>query len=103
MDLKKIYNNRTEIINGHINELKNVAGLTSKTEKNIFTLRENICNECPIKVNNSCDSSRWIHPKTLEVFNHSKEGFIRGCGCRLSAKQKSKASVCPAGFWGNEF
>ena len=41
MDLKKIYNNRNEIINGHINELKTVAGLASKTEKNIFpTLHE---------------------------------------------------------------
>jgi len=103
MDLKEIYNKRNEIINGHINELKTIAGLATKTENNIFILRENICNECPIKVNNSCDSSKWIHPKTLEVSNHSKEEFIRGCGCRLSAKQKSKASICPARFWGDEF
>ncbi|NQY28532.1 MAG: hypothetical protein HRT69_03565 [Flavobacteriaceae bacterium] len=103
MDLKKIYNNRNEIINGHINELKTMAGLASKTEKNIFTLRENICNECPIKVNNSCDAGRWIHPKTLDVVTTSIDGYIRGCGCRLSAKQKSKDSLCPAGFWGGEF
>lgn len=88
-----------EIINGHINELKSMVGLSNKDEMAVFSLREKICNHCPLKTGNTCNTRKWIHPKTLALSDHYEEGFISGCGCRLSAKQKSKSSSCPAGFW----
>lgn len=103
MDLKEIYKKRKEILNGHMNELYALTGMTNKSDAAVFGLREKICNDCLLKVNNSCNSNMWIHPETMETAAASKEGFIRGCGCRLSAKQKSKYSKCPAGFWGGEF
>lgn len=103
MNLKDLLGKRNEIANGHINELRSKIGLVQKDEEYIFSKREKICNACPLKNGNSCNTQLWIDPLTLEVSNMPKQGFIRGCGCRLSAKQKSKQSSCPAAFWGGEF
>ncbi|MEW7277031.1 hypothetical protein ABW636_00370 [Aquimarina sp. 2201CG1-2-11] len=103
MGLKDIYDNRSAILGGHINELRTVAGLATKNEMAIFALREKICHSCALKKGNTCNPRKWINSTTLEVSDTAKEGFVRGCGCRLSAKQKSKGSICPASFWGNEF
>ncbi|WP_143569830.1 hypothetical protein [Tenacibaculum agarivorans] len=88
------------IIQGHFNEFKS---LFVKDENLVFLSRERICNNCPLKTGNSCNSSKYIHPLTKEFSNYRKQGFVRGCGCRLSAKQRAKGSSCPAGFWGGEF
>ena len=103
MDFKKIFDNRNEIINGHINELRSKIGMTNPDEEAVFEIREKICLSCPLKIDNTCDPSTYLNPKTLETAKEAKEGFISGCGCRLSAKQKSRGSECPAGFWGGEF
>lgn len=103
MNFKKIFDKRDEIIEGHINELLSKVGLANENEELIFSMRENICNACPLKNGNNCDTQRWINPQTLEVAHSPKDGFTRGCGCRLSAKQRSKQSQCPANFWGGEF
>jgi hypothetical protein len=103
MNLKNLYGKRNEIIDGHLNELRSKVGLGNENEELIFLIREKTCNKCPLKNGNSCDTQRWINPQTLEVSTSPKDGFIRGCGCRLSAKQKSKLSTCPANFWGGEF
>jgi len=103
MDLKKVYKNRQSILQGHINELKSKLNVLNKNEEVIFRYRAEICNKCPLKNGNTCNTRKWIHPKTLKYSNTKKEGYINGCGCRLSAKQKSKKSRCPANFWGGEF
>lgn len=103
MNLKNLFHKRNEIANGHFNEFRSKVGLADEGDEYIFSKRETICNACPLKNGNSCDTQRWIDPLTLEVSKMPKDGFIRGCGCRLSAKQKSKYSSCPAGFWGGEF
>lgn len=103
MNFKEIIGKRNEIVDGHINELRSKIGLASNSEEYIFAKRENICNACPLKNGNNCDTQKWINPLTFEVATAPKDGFIRGCGCRLSAKQKSKQSRCPANFWGGEF
>ncbi|MEP0264725.1 hypothetical protein [Dokdonia sp.] len=103
MELREIYKKRKEILNGHMNELYALTGMANKSDASVFELRKKICDDCPLKKNNSCNSNLWIHPETMKTITASKEGFIRGCGCRLSAKQKSKYSKCPAGFWGGEF
>lgn len=103
MNLKDIYKKRQEIIEGHMNELYAIAGMANKEDAKIFAVREKICNDCPLKTNNTCNTNMWIDPATMETSTVSKEGFARGCGCRLSAKQKSRYSKCPANFWGGEF
>lgn len=103
MKIKEIFGKRNEIVSGHFNELRSKMGLANRNEEIIFSLREEICNGCPLKNGNNCNALKWINPNTLEVVDSSKDGFVRGCGCRLSAKQRSKLSHCPAGFWGGEF
>ena len=103
MGIKELYKKKDEIVNGHINELRSKMGLTNKVEELIFSIRKKICEKCPLKVNNTCNPKMWINPETLEVSNTSKENYVKGCGCRLNAKQKSKTSKCPANFWGGEF
>jgi hypothetical protein len=116
-------NKLKEIIDGHINELKSMTvGVNAQAGK-IFRQRETICQKCPLKSGNRCDTSKVVtdnlktlaFDSTLKVVRdkdhlngfyyvtESGERAYRGCGCRLSAKQKSPDSVCPAGFWGGEF
>lgn len=103
MNFKDLLDKRNEIVNGHVNELRAKIGWTDQNDALIFSERERICNACPLKNGNNCDTQQWINPQTLEVSKGAAEGFVRGCGCRLSAKQKSKYSRCPADFWGGEF
>lgn len=102
MNLSSIYKNRNQIINGHLNELKSTFNLLSLDKKRIYDYREDICNSCLVKTDNICDAKKWINPKTKEIKYTSSVGFIRGCGCRLSAKQKAYNAKCPADFWGGE-
>lgn len=102
MNLKNLFGKRNEIIGGHFNELRSKLGVANQNEEAIFSLRE-ICNACPLKNGNNCNAVKWMDPNTLDVADGPKDGYIRGCGCRLSAKQRSKYSLCPAGFWGGEF
>ena len=92
-----------EIIEGHVNELRSIVGIEDEDKDKIFKIREKICLNCPLKNGNTCNKSKFINPETKEVVTAPKAGFVRGCGCRLSAKQKSPGSKCPAGFWGGEF
>ena len=103
MNIKKLFGKRNEIIGGHFNELRSKIGLANQTEEYVFSVREEICNQCPLKNGNNCNAMKWLNPSTLEVADYPKDGYIRGCGCRLSAKQRSTLSHCPAGFWGGEF
>lgn len=91
------------IIRGHINELRAITGTENREDEKIFQIRAQICESCPLKQGNSCNKRAYMKPSTLEVATVPTEGYIKGCGCRLSAKQRSKVERCPAGFWGNEF
>ena len=88
-----------EIIEGHINELRAITGVEDQEKEKVFAIRANICLTCPLKLGNTCNSQKYINPESLDVVSKPKEGYIRGCGCRLSAKQRSPGSECPAGFW----
>ena len=101
--ISDIYKKRREIAEGHINEFRSKIGATSKDEERVYSLREDICNGCPLKKGNACSRKLYIDPKTREVSSNMKPGYKRGCGCRLSAKQKVKSERCPANFWGGEF
>lgn len=102
MNFEKLYKNRHQIFDGHLNELRSILSLSSHNEEIIFNYRKKICDGCKLKTNNYCDSKKWIHPTSLDLKYEEKEGYFRGCGCRLSAKQRAYNAKCPAGFWGGE-
>ena len=91
------------ILEGHINELRSLVGVEDKKDEAIYKLRATICDSCPLKKGNTCNTKLFINPETKEVSTTPKKDFVKGCGCRLSAKQRSPKDKCPAGFWGGEF
>lgn len=83
------------IINGHVNEL---LGLN----KNISETRLAICKRCPLytsKFGGLCNNRLWLNTETGDVSISYKEGYVKGCGCRLNAKTTLAREKCPAGKW----
>lgn len=69
--------------------------------ENYINRRQRICNLCPIHLEeeNICDAYSYVNPETMEKSKKPKEGFIKGCGCRLDFKIKNINSKCIAGLW----
>lgn len=85
------------ILTGHTNEL---FGLNT----NISEARLRICKKCPLyKVSSLlgeiCNSKLWYNPNTGDVSIDKKDGYVRGCGCRLRAKTTIYNATCPAKKW----
>lgn len=83
------------IIHGHVNEALNINEDLSKE-------RLKICNNCPIhseKFGGLCNNKLWLNKETGDVSLYQKDGYIRGCGCRTSAKTRLPNAHCPAGKW----
>lgn len=84
-----------DIVKGHANEL---LGLNV----DISEKRLEICMKCPIyspRYGGICNDKLWLNPETDEISTSRKEGYIRGCGCRLSAKTTLPNASCVAGKW----
>lgn len=88
-----------QVIDGHYNEVKSLMGVGDEKVERMSEIRASICNVCPLKNGNTCSTNKYIHPETKDVSLTPKPGYKKGCGCRLSAKQKSRNSECPAKFW----
>lgn len=85
----------SQIVKGHVNE---VLGLNT----DISEKRMNICRMCPIyspKFGGLCNSNLYLDPSTGNVSTVLRNGYIRGCGCRLSAKTTLPNANCPADKW----
>lgn len=83
------------IVNGHVNEL---LGLN----KDISTIRLAICVKCPLyspRFGGICNNRLWYNKETGDVSTRKKDGYVRGCGCRLRAKTTLSNEKCPAGKW----
>lgn len=84
-----------DIVKGHVNEL---LGLN----KDISQVRMNICRKCPLFLNELggiCNPRLYLDAKTGDVSTIKKDGYVSGCGCRLSAKTRLSGSACPNGKW----
>lgn len=84
-----------DIINGHANELLNINNKLSEN-------RMKICRKCPIfkdVLGGICNSKLWLNPETNEVSTEPKQGFFRGCNCRMQSKTRVPHAVCVAGKW----
>lgn len=60
--------------------------------KEISNARLKICDECRMRVGNTCSRSKVdVHVKTGKQ--------VRGCGCNLAAKTLEEKQKCPLGKW----
>lgn len=83
------------IVNGHVNEL---LGLN----KDISKERMKICQKCPLfslKYGGLCNNKLYIDPNTDDVSITPKDGYVRGCGCRLQAKTSLLNAKCIIDKW----
>lgn len=85
-----------QIIEGHINELLN-------NNEAIAEPRMKICKKCPLYKQTItgpvCNSNAWLNPKTGDFSLDKKDGYVKGCGCRVNAKTRVASAQCPAGKW----
>lgn len=85
-----------QIIQGHVNE---ALGKNEDLQES----RMNICKECPLLMNGKfgpqCNNSLWLDTETNNTSTVPKDGYIRGCGCRLNAKTRIPDAHCPANKW----
>lgn len=86
----------SDIIKGHINE---AIGANEDLSKN----RLEICRKCKLYKKASygeiCNNNLFLNPETDEVSVFPKQGFYKGCGCRLAAKTTLSTAHCPAKKW----
>lgn len=83
------------IIQGHWNELIGNNGDLSES-------RLEICYSCPLystRLGGVCNNRLWLNVNTGDVSTFQKEGYKKGCGCRLSAKTRVPNESCPLGKW----
>lgn len=82
---------------GHYNEI------TNKNE-DMANERMSICKRCPLFLPNDtwgpiCNPDLYLNTENMEAVDHPKEGYGKGCGCRLKAKTRDKESHCPNILW----
>lgn len=86
----------SNIIEGHLNELLDA-------NKSISQPRIKICNKCPLKkytfFGYICNNKAWLNPETDDFSLQYKDGYVKGCGCRINAKVTVVNEKCPAGKW----
>lgn len=85
------------IIGGHVNEF---LGLS----KDLSEARLEICHKCPLWrkldfIGEQCNPGLWLNPETGDISREQKDGYFKGCGCRLKAKTSAPESNCPANKW----
>ena len=83
------------IVNGHVNEL---LGLNKDLSKE----RMKVCQKCPLfsfKYGGLCNNKLYIDPITNDVSIKPKDGYVRGCGCRLQAKTSLLNAKCIIDKW----
>lgn len=83
------------IVKGHANEM---LGLN----KDISEIRMEICHKCPLFKNTTgglCNPKLWLEPNENKISTVRKDGYFKGCGCRLKAKTTLPNAHCPAHKW----
>jgi len=78
------------IIEGYLKR-RNKESL-SKSDRDLAVSRLEICNKCPLFVNNVCSTQG-------EIWNAKEKKIVKGCGCNLLAKVFCKECSCPADKW----
>ena len=87
--------NLLDIVDGHTKNLFNI-------NEDLRNNRLKICRQCPLfsrKFGGMCNNKLWLNPITKDVSLDKKDGYVKGCGCILSAKTRLPNAVCPADKW----
>ena len=91
------------ILEGWGNSIKNKFGLLNNPELKLKSeKRLLICDECPLRDNNTCSRNRTgVVVKTFTYLNENriKGQIVRGCGCNLASKSLCNLCACPLGKW----
>ncbi len=87
----------SEIIDGHIKELL-------KQEQLLYDTRITICRNCKLMTKDKvlgeiCDRKKWLNLDTGAISLVQVDGYINGCGCRMSAKARIPEATCPLRKW----
>lgn len=83
------------IVQGYINDVFNI-------NENISKNRLKICYGCPLyshRFGGVCNSRLWLNVQTGDVSITKKDGYKKGCGCKLSAKTRVPNAKCPLNKW----
>ncbi len=84
------------IINGHMKELVG-------SNQDLSDYRIGICRKCPLCTDTAigliCNRFLWINKDTLETSKAPRDGYVRGCGCRLDAKTRNEDDSCIIDKW----
>lgn len=84
-----------DIANGHFKE---VFGMNEDLSRN----RLQICHRCLLyssKFGGICNDKLYMNPNTGEISTEPKDGYKKGCSCRLKAKTRLANAKCPLGKW----
>lgn len=85
-----------QIIKGTANEF---FGLN----KDMAEERIKICKRCPLYTvilgQEICNNKLYLNTETGDISLTEKDGYKRGCGCRLRAKTTLNDAECPLGKW----
>ena len=81
-----------EILSGWANVIYGNLGLLDDETRLMAQQRLEICNPCPVRLNNSCSPQ-------IEIQNVVSGEMVKGCGCNIAAKTLSPQSSCPASKW----
>lgn len=87
--------NILDIIKGHYNEYIN-------DNEDLSNARLEICKECPLYKETSmgpiCNPQLFINNEG-EISQVKRQGYVRGCACRLNAKTRLTYAKCIVGKW----
>lgn len=64
--------------------------------------RLDICADCPIRTNGTCDKNKELEAVRDFVLDNEKRikgQLYKGCNCNLEAKARCKHCKCPIGKW----
>ena len=95
MEIGNLLKQGSDIVEGHVSEF---LGL----EKDLSESRMDVCKKCPLYKENfggQCNPRLWLNPETGDVSTMKRDGFFKGCGCRLQAKTRLPGAHCPAHKW----
>ena len=81
-----------EIVEGWANVVKDQFNAVDPVTKAVSKKRLLECNDCDIRVGNTCSPQKW-------GTNIITEQRVNGCGCNIAAKTLSPSSQCPLGKW----
>lgn len=85
-----------------VNIIEGAINSAFSINKSMSEKRMEICRRCPIYskvLGGMCNSRLLLDPETNDVSTKEKDGYYRGCGCKLSFKTSVASEECPAGKW----